>query len=193
MPRCLIIAGPNGAGKTTFAKTYLPVLGVDYFINADDIAADLSGKNNETVLGRASRVYLAELDARIEAREDFAFETTLSGLTYLKTIDRLKQAGWEVGLYYLALPNVEMSKARVAERVAHGGHDIPTKDIERRFGRSLRNLLNAYSIKVDKCFCYMAGIELEFVNDGLVFVNTGQERLIGNEALYVEIVRLANL
>ena len=34
-------------------------------------------------------------------------------------------SGWRVELIYLALPNPEMAKLRVAERVSHGGHDIP--------------------------------------------------------------------
>ncbi len=32
--------------------------------------------------------------------------------------------GWRVRLIYLALPNVEMSKLRVAEQVTHEGHAI---------------------------------------------------------------------
>ena len=48
-----------------------------------------------------------------------------------------------------------MSKMRVAERVAHGGHDIPAADIERRFARSLSNLLLTFSPAVDVCRCFM--------------------------------------
>ena len=51
---------------------------------------------------------------------------------------RLQAEGWRVELIYLALPSMEMSKLRVAERVAHGGHNIPAADIERRFARSDR-------------------------------------------------------
>lgn len=125
MPRCLIIAGPNGAGKTTFALEYLPELGIRNFINADMIAAGLSPFKPETQAGAASRLFLREMKQKIQARDDFAFETTLSGRGYLKLINRLRQRGWTVDLYYLALPSVEMSLLRVAERVRHGGHDIP--------------------------------------------------------------------
>ena len=34
----------------------------------------------------------------------------------------MKNTGWTVERHYLALPDVGLSKARVAERVAHGGH-----------------------------------------------------------------------
>jgi hypothetical protein len=85
MPTCWIIAGPNGAGKTTFALRYLPeVAGCRRFINADLIAAGLSPLAPERELAAASRLFLHELEAAIKAGEDFAFETTLAGRTYLK-------------------------------------------------------------------------------------------------------------
>ena len=156
MPTCWVIAGPNGAGKTTFALEYLPgVAKCDQFINADLIAAGLSPFAPERELMAASRIFLQEVAERIEQREDFAFETTLAGRTYLNLIERLRSDGWNTVLYYLALPSVELSKMRVAERVANGGHNIPVSDIERRFPRSLRNLFEEYSYLVDHCICFM--------------------------------------
>lgn len=156
MPTCWIIAGPNGAGKTTFALAYLPeVAGCASFINADLIAAGLSPLAPERQMVAASRLFLQEIEARIAQREDFAFETTLAGRGYLKLIQRMLKDGWQVELIFLALPSVEMSKLRVAERVSHGGHNIPTPDIERRFPRSLHNLLSLYGEAVNRCVCCM--------------------------------------
>jgi predicted ABC-type ATPase len=54
----------------------------------------------------------------------------------------------------------------VAERVAHGGHNIPSEDIERRFARSLINLLDLFSTQTDTCRCYLnAGPVPELVFD----------------------------
>jgi predicted ABC-type ATPase len=92
---------------------------------------------------------------RIRRRESFAFETTLSGRGYLKLVQRLRQAGWRVELIYLALPSAEMSRQRVAERVAHGGHAIDDTDVARRFPRSLFNLLNDDAGAVDSTRCFM--------------------------------------
>jgi len=156
MPKCWIISGPNGAGKTTFAMKYLPkVANCFQFINADLIAAGLSPLTPERNLIAASRLFLREIDNCITKREDFAFETTLSGRSYLKLIKRMQARDWEVELVYLALPSVEMSKMRVLERVAHGGHNIPVKDIERRFPRSLNNLLVEFSFVANSCVCFM--------------------------------------
>ena len=181
MPVCRIIAGPNGAGKTTFALEYLPRMARHaHFINADLIAAGLSPLAPERKLLAASRIFLREVEQRIAAREDFAFETTLAGHMYLPLIDRLRADGWRVELIYLALPSVEMSKQRVAERVAHGGHDIPVPDIERRFPRSLRHLLEDFSHRVDICRCFM--------NDGespaLVFEQNRNDRHILDNDYY---------
>lgn len=181
MPTCWIIAGPNGAGKTTFALEYLAkVAGCTYFINADLIAAGLSPLAPERELVTASRIFLHEIEERINKREDFALETTLAGRTYLGLIERLHNDGWQVILIYLALPSCEMSKLRVAERVAHGGHSIPLQDIERRFPRSLNNLLTLFCHRVDRYTCFM--------NDGatpvLVFEQTGESRDILHDAYY---------
>ncbi|NBD39095.1 MAG: hypothetical protein GVY10_11050, partial [Verrucomicrobia bacterium] len=180
-PTCWIIAGPNGAGKTTFALEYLPeVAGCTHFINADLIAAGLSPLAPERELMAASRLFLHEIEERISVREDFAFETTLAGRSYLRLVERLCADGWRVLLIYLALPSVEMSRLRVAERVAHGGHNIPVADIERRFSRSLCHLLNDFSHRVDSCTCFM--------NDGespvLVFEQQGSARDIVHDDYY---------
>ncbi|MCM8622882.1 MULTISPECIES: AAA family ATPase [Candidatus Accumulibacter] len=170
---CWIIAGPNGAGKTTFALEYLPtVVGCSHFVNADLIAAGLAPLAPERELLAASRIFLRELETRIVAGESFAFETTLAGRTYLRMVDRLRRDGWRVDLIYLALPSAEMSKLRVAERVAHGGHAIPEADIERRFPRSLRHLLDDFSQRVDRCICFMNDGE----NPELVFEQCGDQR-----------------
>jgi predicted ABC-type ATPase len=135
---------------------YLPqIANCRLFVNADLIAAGLSPLAPETELLAASRLFLREIENHIQNRQRFAFETTLSGRSYLRLIKRLQSSNWHVELTYLALPDVEMSKMRVAERVAHGGHNISEQDIERRFPRSLRNLLNDFSKAVNLTQCFM--------------------------------------
>ncbi|WP_346797117.1 zeta toxin family protein [Halomonas sp. Bachu 37] len=187
-PTCWIVAGPNGAGKTTFALHYLPqVAKCARFINADLIAAGLSPLAPERELLAASRIFLREIEDAIEEGEDFAFETTLSGRGYLSLVKRLLATGWRVELVYLALPSAEMSRLRVAERVSHGGHNIPLKDIQRRFPRSLHNLLTLYAPCVSRARCFMnAGGTPE-----PVFEQTGQERHILDDRYYNLLVKEA--
>jgi predicted ABC-type ATPase len=171
-PRCWIIAGPNGAGKTTFALKYLPEVGCQSFVNADLIAAGMSPLAPERERIAAGRLFLTEIRRHIQARHDFGFETTLAGRTYVSLIRRMKATGWRVELIYLALPSPEMAKLRVAERVRHGGHDIPIPDIERRFFRSWRNLIDVYARLVDRTVCSLNSGE----TPELVFTQQGDHR-----------------
>ena len=87
--RIIIIAGPNGAGKTTFAREFLPnEAGCPVFVNADLIAAGLAPFEPETAALQAGRLMLQELDRHFAARQNFSFETTLSGRGYLRHIRR---------------------------------------------------------------------------------------------------------
>lgn len=185
MPTCWIIAGPNGAGKTTFALKFLPrIAQCTHFINADLIAAGLSPLAPERESLTASRMLLREIELRLHKQDDFAFETTLSGRTYLKLIKRMKKLGWHVEMLYFALPSVAMSRLRVAERVAHGGHAIPEKDIERRFPRSLANLLDEFSYEVDRCLCFMNNRK----GPVLVFEQNGEHREVIHDTHFQRLV-----
>ncbi|MFT3972824.1 MAG: hypothetical protein QM699_05075 [Amaricoccus sp.] len=138
--RKIIIAGPNGAGKTTFARSFLPTEArLLRFINADLIAAGLAPFAPETVAVRAGRMMLEEIARAVQADESFAFETTLSGLSYLRHIPAWRTLGYRVSLCFLSLPNAEAAVARVATRVGQGGHDIPDVVIRRRYRSGLYN------------------------------------------------------
>lgn len=87
-PKIIIIAGPNGVGKTTFARSFLPQEAqCPRFINADLIAAGLSPFAPELAAIKAGRLMLEEIAACVQRGEDFAFETTLSGLVFCQSIN----------------------------------------------------------------------------------------------------------
>lgn len=89
MPKLYIIAGPNGAGKTTTAYTLLPeFLGIQEFVNADEIARRLSPFNVESVAFEAGRIMLQRIDYLMSKGVDFAFETTLSTRSHVASIKR---------------------------------------------------------------------------------------------------------
>ncbi|GAB3919082.1 zeta toxin family protein [Larkinella terrae] len=152
MPNLYILAGCNGAGKTTAAYTILPeVLNCREFVNADEIARGLSPFQPETVAFEAGRIMLQRIDYLLEHNVDFALETTLSTRSYVQTIKRAQAKGYEVRLFYVWLESVEIAKERVAIRVSKGGHNIPPDIIERRFERSLVNLMLLYLPICDNC------------------------------------------
>ena len=153
-PHCYVVAGANGAGKTTFALKYLPLIASCYdFINADEIAKGLSPLDYEAGLLKAGKIFLETLKQKIAERNDFAFETTLSGRTYLPRIAEWRKSGWIVTLFYLYIPDAAFSAQRVRHRVLEGGHNIPVDDIVRRYPRSIRNLF-AYAEVCDRTICF---------------------------------------
>ncbi|MEO8009250.1 MAG: zeta toxin family protein [Betaproteobacteria bacterium] len=148
--KIVIIAGPNGAGKTTFALEFLPnEADCPVFVNADLIAAGLSPFHPEAAAFRAGRLMLQEIAHHIVEARSFAFETTLSGLTYVRMIARWRAAGFKVKLIFLSLASPEEAIARVAMRVRQGGHNVPAVTIRRRFAAGLRNFHDVYRHRVD--------------------------------------------
>jgi len=115
-----IIAGPNGSGKTTFAKEFLQ--GLDYpFLNADEIALQLSPQNASKARLTAGKMFLAQLNEYIQAGRSFLFESTLAGGYLNNYIKTLKDHGFRVEIIYLILDSIEEGEYRIAVRVAKGG------------------------------------------------------------------------
>lgn len=143
--KILIIAGPNGAGKTTFAREFLPnEAACPVFINADLIAAGLSPFAPEQAAIQAGRLMLQQIALQLARGNNFAIETTLSGLSYARQIPRWREQGYVVELFFLALDNPETAIGRVAQRVRQGGHHIPEDVIRRRFDAGRRNFEQSY-------------------------------------------------
>jgi predicted ABC-type ATPase len=154
-PRCIVIAGPNGAGKTTFAREYLPREGgVIHFVNADLIASGLSPLRPDLAARRAGRLVLAELSRLSKERKHFAFESTLSGRTYLRLLSRWKEKGYRIEMVFLRLTSVDIALQRIAARARQGGHDVPRGDVIRRFDRSWNNFLTVYRPMADAWAVY---------------------------------------
>jgi len=144
-PKLYIIAGPNGSGKTTFVFRFLPhYTDCSNFVNADLIASGLSPFAPEVASIKAGKLMLDEINAFRKQRVDFAFETTLAGKTYVSLLKEMRREGYDVHVFYLWLPSVDLALERVANRVAAGGHDVPAETVRRRFARGLHNLFYLY-------------------------------------------------
>ncbi|HYE62423.1 MAG TPA: AAA family ATPase [Phycisphaerales bacterium] len=143
--RVIVIGGPNGAGKTTISRSLIgDTLGLSDFVNADVIAAGLSGFAPERAAFAAGRVMLARLRELAAAGESFAFESTLSSRTFAPWLRGLVGSGWRVHLSYVWLSRPELAVRRVERRVRRGGHSIPVDVIRRRYFRSAANLFELY-------------------------------------------------
>lgn len=154
MPTIYIIAGANGAGKTTAAYNLLPeVFNTVEFVNADEIAHGLSPFNFEGVTFQAGRIMVERLNQLLNEKKSFAFETTLSGVTYLQFIKTAKLAGYDIILFFIWLESFQLAKSRVAARVSKGGHSIPEGVIERRYKKGIEHF-SIYASLVDDWYVY---------------------------------------
>ncbi|MGL4438329.1 MAG: AAA family ATPase [Bosea sp. (in: a-proteobacteria)] len=148
-PTLWLVAGPNGVGKTTYAFRHIrQVSGSVRFINLDEIARGLSPLQPDDGRLEAARIALLQIGNWLDSapvagvtdlRKSFTIETTLAGVTHLRTIARAQAAGWHVGLLYFAVRDVEVCIQRIARRVSEGGHNVPETDARRRFLRSSAN------------------------------------------------------
>lgn len=146
-----IIAGCNGAGKTTASFTIFPeLLDCKEFVNADEIAKGLSPFQPEKVAFEAGRIMLNRINELLDKGETFAFETTLATKSYRSKVLEAQQKGYTVTLLFFWLRTIELAEDRVKNRVAEGGHNIPTDVISRRYTNGIKNLFEIYLPIVDE-------------------------------------------
>ena len=76
------------------------------------------------------------VDAAITAGASFMVETVLSSDKFKAKVTRAISAGFRFGLVFVTVDAVDMNIARVSDRVAKGGHDVPADRVAARRLRS---------------------------------------------------------
>jgi predicted ABC-type ATPase len=141
MKDVVVIGGPNGAGKTTLSNRLLPTaLELHEFLNADEIARGLSPFDPDAGALSAGRIMIERIEKLLAAGKSFGFETTCAGHRQAKMLRACRAANYRVTLTYLWLPSPDFAIARVAKRVAAGGHRIPDDTVRRRYFAGLSNM-----------------------------------------------------
>jgi predicted ABC-type ATPase len=130
-----LVVGPNGAGKSTFVELVLADLrrGVP-FVNADEIAKVRWPDDPAAHSYDAARIAERTRIRLIEAGAPLIAETVFSHPSKLELIDAARAAGYTVALQVLLVPE-DLAVARVARRVAAGGHPVPEEKIRARYRR----------------------------------------------------------
>jgi predicted ABC-type ATPase len=188
LPNLYIIAGCNGAGKTTASYTVLPeILHCKEFVNADEIARGLSPFQPENVAIQAGKIMLKRIEELITQKKDFAIETTLTTVSYKKTITQAKEKGYKITLIFFWLNDVNLAIKRVEARVIDGGHDIPQETIKRRYKKGLKNLFYIFLVLSDKWIIIDNSNTYTWIAE-----NTRGNMVIHNEQLWNSIKKIAN-
>ena len=154
--RLYILAGANGSGKSTISKVLLPAERIVY-VNPDDIARELNPSDPTAARIEAGKEALRRIDELLAKGESFAIESTLSGVLYVKVLERAKSLGYETTIAYVFVDSPEVCIARIAARVQNGGHFIPDEDVRRRYVRSKVNFVGTYMPLVDHWMLYYNG------------------------------------
>lgn len=145
MARITVLAGTNGAGKSSIAGQALRQAGGAYY-NPDEATRQILAANPGLTEGAANALAwqesLRRLRAAIAEHTDYTFKTTLGGQTVTGLLLAAAAAGHELVIWYCGLDSPERHLARVAARVAGGGHDIPEAKVRTRYETSRANLVH---------------------------------------------------
>ncbi|HEY6328685.1 MAG TPA: AAA family ATPase [Blastocatellia bacterium] len=142
-PELFTIGRPNGSGKTTIASQYLRSTGLG-FLNADNIAAELSPTDPILAAVQAGKAFSRRLADALDRRESIVVESTLSGLTLRRTVQRAGALGYRITILFVYVASPQECIARIKERVTRGGPFVPDADVGRSFPRSLHNFWHFY-------------------------------------------------
>lgn len=155
-PRLIVVAGPNGAGKTSVTEQLLLHRWMQgcMYVNPDNIARDEFGDWNDPQAVIKAANHAAELRERcLRQGENLAFETVLSAPDKLDFLQRAKQAGFFIRLFFIGTDSPVINAKRVAQRVMSGGHDVPITKIVARYTRSIANCAAAMRM-ADRAYIY---------------------------------------
>lgn len=129
-----LLVGGNGSGKSTFYHTRLEPLGLP-FINADIIARELYPDAPEDKSYDAAKVAQELRETLLQEERSFCFETVFSHPSKIDFVAKAKTLGYEIILVYVHLDSAMLNRARVAQRVVRGGHNVPDDKVEQRLPR----------------------------------------------------------
>ena len=163
-PKLLVVAGPNGSGKTSVTAKILKhtwIEGCEY-INPDNIARDVFGdwNSNEAII-KAAQLATDLREECILHRLSLIFETVLSVPDKIAFIEKAKQAGYFIRLFFIGTDSPQINASRVARRVMVGGHDVPIQKIISRYYKSMVNC-SVVAPMVDRLYVYDNSIDNVF-------------------------------
>jgi predicted ABC-type ATPase len=155
-PVLIIIAGPNGSGKTSITQQILKHewLEDSIYINPDNIAKDTFGDwNSPEAVMKAAQLATQIREDCIKSGKSLIFETVLSADDKITFIQKAKDHGYFIRLFFVGTDSPTINAARIAQRVMEGGHDVPIAKIISRYSKSIANCCVAAKM-ADRAYLY---------------------------------------
>ena len=141
-PVVYVLAGVNGAGKSSVGGHLLTRAGLAWF-NPDSFARELRAATGMAPTAANAAAWtegMRRLDEAVAQGRSHAFETTLAGRSVPARLLAAARTH-DVLVWFCGLATPELHIARVRERVAAGGHDIPEAKIRERWPAAVANLI----------------------------------------------------
>jgi len=137
-PRLRMFAGPNGSGKSTI-KGVIPPEWLGVYINPDEM---------ELAIKRDGGIRFSDFSVHTQADAVWEFLRASPLLDRAGLIHQVEQLAWDEGLLKFGAVAVNSYWASVLsdfvrQRVASGGHSVPTDKIVTRYQASLDLLIDA--------------------------------------------------
>lgn len=144
-PQLWVLAGGNGAGKSTFYHRYLAPRGLP-FVNADELVILIAPEHAAAASYEAARLGDEIRMRLLQRRESFCFETVFSHPSKVDFLAQARALDYEIVMTFIHLDDSGLNQARVAHRVAAGGHSVPAQKIVSRIPRTLENARTAIAL-----------------------------------------------
>ena len=95
----------------------------------------------------------------------------------------MKKAGFRLHMFYLWIPSPELALLRIRYRVAGGGHNVPERDVRRRFIRTFDNLFRLYRPLLDTLHFFDNSSD----TPRLLFKDEAGQTTVSDAALYEQL------
>ncbi len=94
----------------------------------------------------------------VDRKISFSFETVFSHPSKINLLKRAQDAGFRTYMYFIATESPIINQNRIADRVSHGGHNVPEEKIYPRYQRCLAQIQ----------------VALQYLNRAYFFDNSGE-------------------
>ncbi len=139
MPTLTIVIGGNGAGKSTWCRDHRDELPRDFY-DADSLAAGLGDWNSPAKQLEARELVDRAIQEHVGTGESFGFESTYSGRSRPRLVERAKADGYTVRAVFVGTRRPEINVPhRLRHLLAQIGREVPDVLRDRDGGRDSRD------------------------------------------------------
>jgi predicted ABC-type ATPase len=146
-----VFAGVNGAGKTTLYRSgmwRLPSMRTRLKrVNSDEIIREFNGDwRSDADQYQAMCIAIERINEYFAKGISFTQETTLAERKSLADLERARELGYHIKMFYVSVDSPELANDRIQHRTEVGGHGIDPHVVQRRYHASLKMLRKALAI-----------------------------------------------